>query len=140
MNIEMKKLRIATVGSVMLLGTLLVGCGADDGTQGEVWNEEVADIEQGAIAEATLDEETDFIDVDLEGVEATASAQLDDSVVEKAACTYGTMGGPTSCKPPAIWLDYARQACAAQGKHLAALRLYVQCSATSYRYARYQCC
>ncbi|NJL28068.1 MAG: exo-alpha-sialidase [Thermoanaerobaculia bacterium] len=49
-----------------------------------------------------------------------ASCQFDTSAC--VTCISGTMGGPTSCKPPQVWSGYVDDVCTAQGSSRTASR------------------
>ena len=55
------------------------------------------------------------------------------------SCMSDVMGGPTSCKPPATWKEYAHEACQSQGMALKTLDFGDKCD-WGYGTAKFQCC
>jgi hypothetical protein len=57
-----------------------------------------------------------------------------------SACFGSSDGGPTSCKPPALWKQYASDACAKAGLTLIDIAYSDDCGNGNYRYMKYSCC
>lgn len=124
MNISLSNVGRGVVAMVAAAG-FAVACGA---YEGEDYNAELTELDEdpSAVSEAAL--------VD----EGQATATTD--VVEKSACFYGTLGGPTSCKSVATWKRYSHDQCVALGLTLTAYTPLISCGNGLYRYVRYRCC
>jgi hypothetical protein len=61
-------------------------------------------------------------------------------VTPPATCETQQQGGDTSCKPTAVWKQYAGEACAATGLALTAYSPFEACGDDSYRMVKYTCC
>jgi|GEM_PF-5835713 len=70
-----------------------------------------------------------------EGDWSTEQSALIDS-----ECFVDGMGGPTSCKPEALWVQYAEDACADQNMVLTKYRVAKKCGKGLFRYIKFQCC
>jgi hypothetical protein len=57
-----------------------------------------------------------------------------------ATCESQLQGGDTSCKPTAIWKQYASEACEEMGFALADYSPFEACGDDSYRMVKYTCC
>jgi hypothetical protein len=56
------------------------------------------------------------------------------------ACFGDAQGGPTSCKPVAVWKQYADDACRAKGAQVTAIDYADECAKGSFRWTKYECC
>jgi hypothetical protein len=58
-----------------------------------------------------------------------------------SVCTAGrTLGGAASCKPRALWYEYAHQDCAARGYPTIGAVAYVDACWKGFRAIEYTCC
>ncbi len=58
----------------------------------------------------------------------------------KKGCFIVTMGGPSSCKPEAVWKQYASDACEQKNTELVDINYAASCPKESFRFAKYECC